>query len=122
MRRLRLRIAATLVHRCFRVDSKSIDNVFGAVTPRGDSGLEQLSSKASQALQAGALPPLLTPQLSINLAHQVTPKAQAVAQRLIQTKKKPGITPKAQDSIIQQAISLLYGKGFYTKDTQVAYI
>jgi len=45
-----------------------------------------------------------------------------MAQRLIQSKKKPGITPKAQDSIIQQAISLLYDKGFHAKDTQVAYI
>ena len=69
MRRLRLGIAVTLVHCCFRVNGESMDNVFGAVTPGGDSGLEQLSSEVSWALQAGALPPPSTPQLSIDLAH-----------------------------------------------------
>ena len=83
------------MHCCFCIDSESINNVFGAVTPKGNLGLEQLGSGASQALQAGALLPLLTPQLSIDLAHQVTPKAWAMAQWLIQSKKKPGITPKA---------------------------
>ena len=82
----------------------------------------QLNTKASQALQGDTLLPILTPQLSVNLACQVTPEAQAKARRLIQKKKKPDTTLKAQDSVIQQAISLLYSKGFHTKEIQVACI
>ena len=83
MQRLRLRITVTQVPCCFHIDGKSTENVIGAVTPGGGLGQEQSNSKASQALQADALPPLLTPQLSVNPACQVTLKAQAAAQRLI---------------------------------------
>ena len=47
-----------------------MENIIIAVTlrPVGGLGQEQLNSKAFQALQANVLPPLLTPQLSINMA------------------------------------------------------
>ena len=59
MWRLRLRITATPVHYCFYVDGESTNNVFNAITLGGNLDLEQSSSKASWALQAGVLLPLL---------------------------------------------------------------
>ena len=65
---------------------------------------------------------ILTPQLSINLAYQVILYIRDKAQRLIQKEKKLGTTPKAQDSIIQKAILLLYSEEFHAKKAQVTYI
>ena len=122
LKRIRAILKAFNIYYYFYINGKSINSIISAVTPKGDLSHKQLNTAASQALQANVLPPVSTPQPSIDLACRVTPKTRAMAQRLIQSTKKPGITPEVQDSAIQRAILLLYSGGFCAKEVQVAYI
>jgi len=117
MKRLRRGITNNQIEHCL----EDTDDIAGPITPGGVLSREQLSFKASQAPQDLQIL-LLTLRPSINLRRQPALRILALAQRLIEDKRKSHTSPQAQSKAIEQAISLLYSKDIHAKEAQVACI